>query len=405
MKTNAFPLSYELVPAEEISSRISRLQEELAKNGLDGAMILDSVNLFYYAGTIQNGVLFVPAANPPVFFIRRSLERAKRETPLKSLISFRSFRELPDRLQDFGCAVSRLGVDETSMPVSVFKKLSGAFPDTIFEDISLSLSMIRAVKSDYEVGLIREAGRRHTLVYDQIPDMIQEGMTEWDLGSAVHASMLKLDFTGLGRLAAFNGEFIGGVISFGESGNIPSASVGPDGMVGLSPAFPFLGGARQLKRGDIIFIDTGFAYQGYFTDMTRVFSLGPPPEAALDAHKICIDIQEAVRCRLKPGATPSEIFEEVYRAEVVSRGFDEHFMGYGGNQVLFLGHGIGLVIDEFPAIAGKIEHSLKENMLIAVEPKKGIEGIGLVGVENTFLVTDKGGERITSGADELTIVE
>jgi Xaa-Pro aminopeptidase len=108
---------------------------------------------------------------------------------------------------------------------------------------------------------------------------------------------------------------------------------------------------------------------------------------------------------LKPGAAPSDIFEEVYRTEVVSRGFEEHFMGYGGNQVLFLGHGIGLVIDEFPAIARKIEYPLKENMLIAVEPKKGIEGIGLVGVENTFLVTERGGERITSGADDLTIVE
>ena len=203
MKTNAFPVSYELVPAEEITSRISRLQKELAKNGLDGAMILDSVNMFYYAGTMQNGVLFVPAENPPAFFIRRSLERAKRETPIKLFIPFRSFRELPGRLQDFGCAMSRIGVDETSIPVSVFNRLLGTFPDTIFEDISFSLSKIRAVKSDYEVGLIREAGKRHQRIYDQIPGMIEKGMTEWDLGSAVHASMLKLDFTGLGRLAAF----------------------------------------------------------------------------------------------------------------------------------------------------------------------------------------------------------
>jgi Xaa-Pro aminopeptidase len=94
----------------------------------------------------------------------------------------------------------------------------------------------------------------------------------------------------------------------------------------------------------------------------------------------------------------------VYQTEVVSRNFEEHFMGFGSNQVLFLGHGIGLVIDEFPVIAGRVESPLQENMIIAVEPKKGIAGIGLVGVENTFLVTEQGGEKLTPGSDEITVI-
>jgi Xaa-Pro aminopeptidase len=107
---------------------------------------------------------------------------------------------------------------------------------------------------------------------------------------------------------------------------------------------------------------------------------------------------------LKPGAIPSQVFEEVYRTEVASRNLEEHFMGFGGNQVTFLGHGIGLVIDEFPAIAGKVDFPLKKNMVIAVEPKKGLAGIGLVGVENTFLVTERGGEKLTPGSDEMMVV-
>jgi Xaa-Pro aminopeptidase len=216
--------------------------------------------------------------------------------------------------------------------------------------------------------------------------------------------MLRLGHTGLGRLAALNAEFFTGVISFGESGNYPTASVGPDGLVGLCPAFPFLGGARRLEKGEIAFVDTGFAYQGYFTDATRIFTLGPPPQLAADAHKICLDIQEAVRRRLQPGAIPSEIFNDVYQAEVVSRNFEEDFMGFGSNQVLFLGHGIGLVVDEFPVIARRIDAPLQENMVIAVEPKKGLAGIGLVGVENTFLVTEQGGEKLTPGSDEIAVV-
>jgi Xaa-Pro aminopeptidase len=264
--------------------------------------------------------------------------------------------------------------------------------------------MIRAVKSDYEVGLIRKAGTRHEMVYDAIPSMIHEGMTEWTLGTEIHKEMLALGFTGVTRFAALGGELDMGIVSFGESGNYPTASVGPGGLMGLSPAFPLVGGKKKLRRGEPIFVDTGFGYEGYFTDKTRVFSLGAPPASALDAHKICLDIQEAVRCRLKPGAIPSQIFEEVYNKFVYPRGFEKHFMGFGSNQVSFLGHGIGLAIDEFPVIAGKVHTPLEANMVLAVEPKKGVEGIGLVGVENTFLVTDAGGEKLTTGPDEITIV-
>jgi Xaa-Pro aminopeptidase len=397
-------MTYDLVPPKEIASRISRLQREVAEIALNGAIILDGINMFYYTGTIQHGLLFVPADGAPVFFIRRSFERAKKETPLEALVQFRNFGEIPARLDDYGYQVSRLGVDETSIPVSIFKKVSGAFSQTAFQDISLAMSMIRSVKSDYEIGLIREAGKRQEAIQDQIPGLIQEGMTEWELGSAIHDHMLKLGSTGMMRLATFNSELFIGVISFGDSGNLPTASVGPGGLLGLCPAFPLLGGATRLKKGDTIFIDTGFAYQGYFTDKTRIFVFGQPSQRAVDAHKICLDIQEAVRCRLKPDAIPSQIFEEVYQTEVVSRNFEEHFMGFGGNQVSFLGHGIGLVIDEFPAIAEKIDFPLKKNMVIAVEPKKGLAGIGLVGVENTFLITEQGGEKLTPGSDEMTIV-
>lgn len=400
----SYPQTYDLVPSDEIFTRISTLQRQLADDGLDGAVVPDGVNMFYFTGTMQNGLLFIPTDGDPVFFIRRSFERAKRETPLNVLVQFKSIRELPSRLEESGYRVGRLGMDETALAVSIFKKLSASFPKTMFEDISLKLSMLRSVKSEYEIGMIREAGKRHQAIYDQIPAMIHEGITEWELGSAIHALMLRLGHTGLGRLAALNTEFFTGVISFGESGNYPTASVGPDGLVGLCPAFPFLGGARKLEKGEIAFVDTGFAYQGYFTDATRIFAVGPPPQLAADAHKICLDIQEAVRRRLKPGAIPSEIFDEVYQSEVVSQDFEEDFMGFGSNQVLFLGHGIGLVVDEFPVIARRVESPLQENMVIAVEPKKGLAGIGLVGVENTFLVTEQGGENLTPGSDEIIVV-
>ena len=371
---------------------------------MDGALILDPLNMYYYSGTMQQGVLFVPAEGEPVFLVRRSYERARLETSLQRVLPLKGFSQLQTTLADLGLHTNILGVAETTLSVSVFKTLAKAFPGGTFTDISALLGMIRAVKSDYEVGLIRESGARHQLVSDAIPSMIREGMTEWELGAEIHKGMLALGYTGITRITAFGGEVIVGIVSFGESGNYPTASVGPGGLIGLSPAFPLVGGMKKLAMGEPIFVDTGFGYEGYFTDKTRIYSLGAPPDPALDAHKVCLDIQEAVRCRLKPGAIPSQIYEEVYNELVYPRGFEQHFMGFGSNQVAFLGHGIGLAIDEFPAIAGKVHIPLEANMVIALEPKKGLEGIGLVGVENTFLVTEKGGEKLTPGSDGITIV-
>jgi Xaa-Pro aminopeptidase len=360
--------------------------------------------MYYYTGTMQQGILFVPAAATPVFLVRRSFDRAKHESPLQTILPLKGFRELRGKLLDMGLTVENLGLDETSMPVSVYRGLERALAGTAFTDIHDALARTRAVKSDYELTLIREAGIRHETVYEDIPGMVQEGITEWELGARIHQKMLKLGYTGMTRLAAFGGELFMGIVSFGESGNYPTASVGPGGLLGLSPAFPLVGGMKRLERGMPIFVDTGFGYEGYFTDKTRVFCLGAPPSPVQEAHRICLEIQEAVRCHLKPGAVPSQIYDAIWSEIVIPRGFEKDFMGFGGNQVSFLGHGIGLAIDEFPAIARKVHTPLEANMVIALEPKKGLEGIGLVGVENTFLVTEEGGQKLTPGPDDMIFI-
>ncbi|MBW2109338.1 MAG: aminopeptidase P family protein [Deltaproteobacteria bacterium] len=394
-------MEYHLVASGEIFARISRLQDALVNASLSGALVVDRINLYYFTGTIQKGILFVPKDGEAVFFIRRSLERAQKETALRYLVGFEHLDEVANHLKALRYDAPRLGIDESSVSVSEFKRVSRLFPDSAFEDIAWIIAGIRAVKSDYEVGLIREAGRRHKALYDQIPEMIEEGMTEWELASRIQRSMLSLGFTGVCRLADPSTELFAGAVNFGESGNYPTASVGPDGLVGQCAAFPFFGGHRELRPSEPIFVDTAFACQGYYTDKTRIFCLGSLPQQAVDAHQRCLEIQEAIRSRLVPGVVVSDLYEAIYEREVVGRGFTKGFMGFGTNQVRFLGHGIGLVIDEFPAIASKVKRPLKKNMVIALEPKKALEGIGLVGIENTFLVTEHGGERLTPGDDEI----
>jgi Xaa-Pro aminopeptidase len=106
-----------------------------------------------------------------------------------------------------------------------------------------------------------------------------------------------------------------------------------------------------------------------------------------------VDIQNEIAAMLKPGAIPSQIYSQII--DSLDNDFLQNFMGFGDRKVKFLGHGIGLVIDELPVIAERFDMPLQEGMTFALEPKNGIKNIGMVGIENTFIVTAGGGESIT----------
>ena len=117
------------------------------------------------------------------------------------------------------------------------------------------------------------------------------------------------------------------------------------------------------------------------------------PVEAIDVHGRCVALQNSIAAQLKPGAIPSEIYTTII--DKLDPCFLENFMGYKNRRVKFLGHGIGLTVDEAPVIAEGFDEPLQEGMVFAVEPKKGIKDIGMVGIENTFIATAEGGRCIT----------
>ncbi len=163
----------------------------------------------------------------------------------------------------------------------------------------------------------------------------------------------------------------------------------------MGPAVPLFGSrSRRLSDGDLVFIDIGCGYAGYHTDKTMTYVFGRPlPDEAVAAHERCVTIQDTIAALLRPGAVPSAIYESV--TADLEPAFLENFMGYGGRCVQFLGHGIGLEIAENPVIARGFDEPLEAGMAIAVEPKKGIKGVGMVGTENTFVVEPGGGRSLT----------
>jgi Xaa-Pro aminopeptidase len=282
-----------------------------------------------------------------------------------------------------------------------FERLNKYFGFTDVQPLDPGLLATRAVKTPYELERMTASGRIHQEVLeDVVPTLLIQGISEAELGVEILSAMLQRGHHGVTRIGMFDTELFLGQICFGDSSTYPNPFDGPGGVRGLSPAVPLFGSReRTLRRGQIVFVDVGCGVDGYHTDKTMVYAFGDVPDEARDAHRQCVDIQNRIAAELRPGTAPSALYERIVAD--LEPAFLETFMGAGREQVRFLGHGVGLVIDESPVIAKGFDEPLQENMTLALEPKKALPGIGMVGIENTFRVTPAGGTSLTGTSPGL----
>jgi Xaa-Pro dipeptidase len=390
------------VPGEEIAHRIARLQREIAASGLDGCLLAHDMDLYYFTGTLQNSVLWIPADGTPVLAVKKSLDRARRESSLEEIVPMRSYKQLPELLA-LKKPPSRVGMELDVIPVSVHARLREALGGAETPDVSLAVRRIRAVKSPYEISMLQKAADIHMKVFPMVPSLVKEGMTELELAVLLEGEYRRRGLAGSTRVRAWNQEFHWGVVGAGTSANYPTCFDGPDGTEGITPAAPQVAGLRKIGRGETLIIDMLSGYNGYMSDMTRIYAFGDIPSEALEAHRLALEIEDRVASRLKPGEIPDSIYQEAKRTADASP-WGETFMGFAGNQVSFVGHGVGLELDEFPVIAKRFTEPLAEGMVVAVEPKFFLEKTGAVGIEDTFVVEKDGARKLTEFPREIHIL-
>lgn len=392
------------VPRAEIERRQERCRRELAGVAPEagGLLVFSRLNIFYLTGTFGAGVLWLPLAGGSVLLCRRGIERARLESPLASILPFRSFRDLPGVLAEAGSPLSAtVAAEMGGITWALGRTLAEHLAPVKLVPGDRALSLARAVKSPWELEIVRAAGADHArCLRAGLPALIAPGMTERQIAHRVWEVLFAAGHQGLLRMENYGEEIFLGHVSAGESGNYPSVFNGPVGLRGEHPAMPHMGSAKVWERGEPLVCDIGFVRSGYHTDKTQVYFAGPRaaiPERAAAAHEFCIEVQAWVAARLRPGNVPSQLAAHCF-AWAERAGWAEGFMALGGNKVRFIGHGIGLAIDEYPVIAKGFDAPLEAGMLLAVEPKIGIPGFGMVGVENTFEVALDGGRCVT-GAD------
>ena len=381
------------------------------------AVFIDNVNQFYFTGTMHDGLLFIrkdaasPGGSRLLYGVRRSFARAKMESPLftgpaesglpEEIMPISSYRDIAEKFKgalELSGEPGSVYIEGDTMPVVVLERLRKYFPARSPAFLDAVIRTVRAVKSEAELDLIRLSGERHRILLEErVPSLLSEGMSEAEFMGDLSAEMYRLGYQGLARFHQGQAEMPIGQIGFGVNSLYPSRFDGPGGMRGGGAAAPLGAGETTLKKGDAVFVDIAFGIEGYHTDKTQVYFFGgEPPGEFKKAHQFCVEIQKRMAALLVPGEIPSKIYKDIMAS--LDKSELDCFMGVDNDhRVKFLGHGTGLNVDDFPVIAAGFDEALEENMVIALEPKKGVKHIGLSGVEDTYIVKEGGARCVTGG--------
>jgi len=392
--------TYALTPAREIQDRIARLKEGLRRGGLDAACIVQNADLFYFTGSIQQGILVVPADGEPVYFCRRVYERAVEESALPGVVKIRSPKEVAAHFASRGVTFGKVGFELDVLPVAVFQRFHPLFPGSGAEDVSPILRGIRARKSPHEAGILRECGRKLSGLLSGAREWIRPGVTELALQAALQAEALAGGHTGVARMRAFNQDIGIGCVISGPDAAVPSFADIPTAGRGMGPFVPAGQGYRAIRPNEPVIVDLIWAQGGYLTDMARTYSIGPMPAMLEEAHLATLEVLRAIESGIRPGAVAGDLYE-AGMAVVARTRFGEGFMGAPGYNIKFIGHGVGIEVDEYPFIAKGMETVLAPGMVFTLEPKFVFPGVGAVGVENTYLVAGDGFESLTVLSEEV----
>lgn len=384
----------------ELTGRVASLQKIMQDNECQAFVIIQNVDLYYFSGTMQNAQLYIPAEGEPVLFCRKSYQRALMECPW-TIIQVGNFKAIPRHLGDMGLEMpSRLALEYDVLPVANFLGVKKIFPHAKTIDGSSWIKSVRSVKSAYEIAMLRNAGQKMAEVFSQVVGIIRPGKSEIACAAELEREARKTLHEGIIRLRGYNQSLFFGHFLSGASGAQSSFNDGATGGPGLGAFFPQGCSQKTLSPGEPITLDYVGIYNGYQVDQTRTFVIGSLPEQLNRAFNITLEIQEAIISQVKPGVAPSKLWETALSI-AAKNNLQYHLQGYGSDQAKFVGHGIGLEVDEPPVLARGFDAPMLENMVFALEPKFVFPGQGMVGIENTWLVTADGAEKITVFPDEL----
>lgn len=380
---------------DDLRIKWTRIQQAMQQINADGCLLTVDVNLYYTTGRLFNGYFYLPAEGDPWFFV-------KRPNGLKGerIAYIRKPEQMPELFATNGLKMpEKLLLEADELTYNDYIRIQSVFQPKETANATALMRKLRQIKTPYEIEQFRISARQHAKTYAEIPTCYQPGMTDVQFQAEIERCMRRNGSLGMFRAFGANMDIFMGSVLAGDNAEAPSPFDFALGGNGLDSSCPLGADGTLLKEGTAIMVDMAGNYTAYMTDMTRVFSIGKLTDLAYRAHQTALNIQNEIENIARPGISCAELYNLALQI-TEKEGLGRYFMGTK-QQAKFVGHGIGIQINELPVLTPRSKELLEPNMVFALEPKYVIPGVGAVGIENSFLVTDNGLEKITRFEEEI----
>ena len=374
--------------ADEIMLHIDKIRSSMQPES--AILVSTNVNILYTSGRFFRGYVWIPFEGNPVYFVIKPQVYSNSE----NVIYIRKPEQIPAELSRLNLEVPKsVGLEEDVLSYADTTRLMKVFPGVEFFNSTPAIRNARMVKTPYEIEQMRIDGRKQTKVYGMIASLYRPGMTDLMLQIAIERELRLEGCLGYPRVAGNLMEINMGSVLAGSNADNPSPYEFAMGGAGADPSLPGGANGTVIRKGETVMVDMNGAFNAYQTDMTRIWSLGGLPDIAYKAHECSIEILRTLERETLPGKEISGLY---FRAVEIAEnaGLKDFFMGYT-QKSNFIGHGVGIELNEQPPVAPRCKVLVEEYMTLALEPKFVIPDVGAVGVENTYAVGRDGLECLT----------
>ncbi len=383
-----------LLSPVESALRRKRLTDAMTSNGIDLALIQDNATKYYLTGRVFSGQIIINAHGDYHCFVRRPNHLSGQDTTM-----VRKPEEIPPALPEgFTSGCKTLGLEFATLNVNDFNRLRALWQDMTAVDLSASVREARSVKTDEEITRLTQSGLLHAESYSTIPQLFRPGMTDIEFQIEVERRLRLKGCLGIFRISGDSMEIFMGNILSGDNADSPTPYDFAMGGGGMEASLPVGANGSEIVPGDSVMVDANGNFTGYMTDMTRTYAYGTLSPLAMLAHQTSIEICHTLADMARPGVKASLLYETAI--EIATKaGLEEYFMGHR-QKAGFVGHGLGIEINEAPVLAPRSRDILQKGNVFALEPKFVIPGTGAVGIENTYCVMENGAAKLLTPAPE-----
>ena len=365
-------------------NRIERLVSLINKHGLNGFALNPGPTMKYLTGwdfhLMERPTVLLVTPSGTVGMILPALEKGKLDDQSPDFHAF-TYGDNPDTwdaafdqaVKKLDLADGKIGLESGRMRFLELRFLEKALPEDELVDGGEVVSELRMLKGAGEIAKMREAAKIAQAALLKTLENLKEGMTEKQIANALIIQLLRAGSDDQLPFAP--------IISLGENSANPHA----------------IPTNKALQSGDVLLVDWGASFEGYFSDITRVFTYGNVAPELLKIGDIVKEANQAGRMAGKPGLETGAV-DRAVRAVITDAGFGDYFIHRTG-------HGLGLEAHEPPYIYGENNILLEPGMTFTVEPGIYLPGMGGVRIEDDVVVTTTGLDSLTDLPRELLRLE